>query len=449
LSKVVFNISFTSKNPPASLYGMGRAKYAASRKFYDLTAGYNYFSYMLNGQKAVKNKDAARYYARNEKDGDPNNTGLFNADGRIAREKMEEIKKSLAKTGSIVWHGFISFDAETSKGFATQEQAIRFLKHSFNDFIAKSHLKRGNTELFAALHEDTAHHHHIHFSFFEKQPHRNKNGELTYTKRGSFPQKLLDNYLVSANMHLSDNSYDYYTARDRAMEKLKEIRAAGAEVYRDRELNEKLSVLARKLPAAGRLSYGSEDMKPFRAEIDALANALIRGNPDALAAHREVLEQIAAREREAVRIARENRVAYAQGARLTAADVRAVMGAKSAGEIRNKGIPAEFVDAGRLDIGQIEYIKRLREDYRTRVGNQIVGLLKDMKRDVRAEQRRAKANDRQLKIDARRHRARGGRLMLDFMRALGAQNGVQADFMKHMRQIEHENEREIAAGRMA
>ena len=49
--KAIFNIGYTSAEPPKKYTGEERAKYIARRKFYNLTADYNVFTYFLNGKR--------------------------------------------------------------------------------------------------------------------------------------------------------------------------------------------------------------------------------------------------------------------------------------------------------------------------------------------------------------------------------------------------------------
>ena len=126
--KAFFNIGFTLPQPPSNLRGQSRADYIARRKFYDMTAEYNYFSYTLNGKKVVKNKDAEQYYTRGGTNG-----GLFDMRGTLSEEQVQEMKAQLKTTRSIIWHGVISFDDDTSKGFETQESAIKFLNQTFGE----------------------------------------------------------------------------------------------------------------------------------------------------------------------------------------------------------------------------------------------------------------------------------------------------------------------------
>lgn len=54
--KVVFNIAFTPSKPRRGASEIENARWNNERKFYNLTAKYNYVSYSLNGVKTAKNK---------------------------------------------------------------------------------------------------------------------------------------------------------------------------------------------------------------------------------------------------------------------------------------------------------------------------------------------------------------------------------------------------------
>lgn len=168
MPKALFNITYTTPNPPKNYTGQRRAEYIAERNFYNLSADYNYFSYVLNGEKVEKNKDAEGYFTRT-------GSGLFGFDGEYSKEQIAALKERLKNTQSIIWHGFISFDQLTSMGFTSMDQAEKFIKQTFGAFLEKTHLKKNNVELFAALHTDHPHHNHIHFAFFEKEPKHRDN----------------------------------------------------------------------------------------------------------------------------------------------------------------------------------------------------------------------------------------------------------------------------------
>ena len=171
----------------------------------------------------------------------------------------------------------ISFDDDTSKGFETQKSAIKFLNQTFGAFIDRTQLNRKNICVFASLHKDTDHRH-IHFAFFEKEPnHRYKDGTVDYTRRGKISQKAIDNYLVSANMHLSEHGEEYYSARDRALDRLNELRREGFGRRAQREVRAAVTALAAELPVKGRLQYRAKNMEEYRERIDRVADLIIQG----------------------------------------------------------------------------------------------------------------------------------------------------------------------------
>lgn len=298
--KAFFNIGFTLPEPPKKVSGKARAEYIARRNFYNLTAEYNYFTYTLNGKKVVKNKDAEQYYTRGGAG------GLFNLKGTISEDEVREIKAQLKESRSIIWHGIISFDDDTSKGFETQENAVKFLNQTFNAFIDRTQLNRNNICVYASLHKDTDHRH-IHFAFFEKEPlHQYKDGTIDYTRRGTISQRAIDNYLVSANMHLSEHGDEYYSARDRALDRLKELRRQGFDKRAQREVRTALTALALNLPEKGRLQYNSKNMEQYRPMIDRVVDLVVQSDPEAKTNHIAMMKEFARVQDEVRTLAQDN-----------------------------------------------------------------------------------------------------------------------------------------------
>ncbi|MCL2370251.1 MAG: hypothetical protein FWC80_03385 [Firmicutes bacterium] len=424
MSKVFLNIKYTTPRPASYLKGEDRADYLARRSFYNLTSDYNYLSYMLSGKKTQSNKDVFEYYTRNNKqEGD--STGLFNLKGAIDKEGFEELKAKISTTESIIWHGFVSFDQPTSKGLRTEEQAQKFMKQTFNIFLERTHLDKKNIEMFAILHTDTDHHHHIHFSFFEKEAKRiNKHGELCFSSKGNVNQKAIDNYLVAANMHMSESANEYYTVRDRLFDKLNELRAKGTKRL-ERPLKVALYELSAKLPTEGRLQYLSPNMKEHRAEIDKIALMMLRANPKAWAGHLEMERQLAQKEIEVRELIGANKLAYVDGERLTKNDIRELLSKGRTGVLAEKY----------ADLSNIDYIDKLRLDYRARLGNQVLKLIKQQKRDD-FEMRR---QYRHLKMEARKNRYKTARCLKNGVRDMTSfGDRIRADFTKTFKQIEAE-----------
>lgn len=428
MPKALFNIAYTLPSAPSYMKGNARAEYQARRSFYDLTAQYNFFSYVLNGKKIARNANAEEYYTRGGTNG-----GLFNLDGAMSEGQVAEMKKRLESSKSVIWHGFISFDEETSRGFQTQENAVKFMRQTFGSFLERTHLNPKNIELYAALHLDKEHHHHIHFAFFEREPkHRDKNGVLGYTHRGKFDARAIDNYLVSANMHLSENGYEYYTARDRAMSRLREARKEIGNSVKNADLRLALSDLRSKLPKEGRLQYNAAQMKELRPDIDRVAELLITSDPAANAAHKEMLVQLARVKEEVIELVKDNKLAYSDDRRMSKQELAAAMSGDSSMSLK-------FVD-----LKNVDYFERLQADYRARVENVVLGVCKDLSRnDYQDRCRKHNINDRSMKINAKHRWRRRESLLQNAVRILAEVDKQQpANFIKTVQEIEREQEME-------
>lgn len=428
MPKALFNIAYTLPSAPSYMKGNARAEYQARRSFYDLTAQYNFFSYVLNGKKIARNANAEEYYTRGGTNG-----GLFNLDGAMSEGQVAEMKKRLESSKSVIWHGFISFDEETSRGFQTQENAVKFMRQTFGSFLERTHLNPKNIELYAALHLDKEHHHHIHFAFFEREPkHRDKNGVLGYTHRGKFDARAIDNYLVSANMHLSENGYEYYTARDRAMSRLREARKEIGNSVKNADLRLALSDLRSKLPKEGRLQYNAAQMKELCPDIDRVAELLIASDPAANAAHKEMLVQLARVKEEVIELVKDNKLAYSDDRRMSKQELAAAMSGDSSMSLK-------FVD-----LKNVDYFERLQADYRARVGNVVLGVCKDLSRnDYQDRCRKHNINDRSMKINAKHRWRRRESLLQNAVRILAEVDKQQpANFIKTVQEIEREQEME-------
>lgn len=445
--KAVFNIAYTLPSPPSYYSGNRRAEYIAQRNFYNLTAEYNYFDYSLNGSKVVKNANAEHYFTREE-----TNTGLFNMDGPISEEKKAEIKSVLKDTQSTIWHGFISFDEMTSRGFCNQENCVKFMNQTFGAFLERAGFKKSNIELYCSLHDDTDNRH-IHFAFYEKQPIRlDKYGRANFTRKGKIKAEAIDNYLVSANMHLSKHAADYFSARDKAIAEVHRLRDAksrtgfidGRASTTSLLLNTELNALCAKLPETGRLQYNSKEMAKLRPEIDRVASLLIYSDAKAFAAHGQMLKELARVKGEVEKLAADGKLGYLNGVRMTSADIAAVM---DDGSTRNKPMALNLVDLQKVD-----YFDRLQNDYKSRIGNIVLGMCKEMLRTRSHELRRyVHVNDKHRKIEAKLRRGFRSDLLRRTQSAIYAVCRQQnANFLKtvqeHERDIEHENAQEKRSG---
>lgn len=435
MPKALFNIAYTLPAPPSHLHGNARADYQARRNFYNLTADYNYFSYSLDGKKVVKNANAEHYFTR-----EGTNTGLFNLQGAISQEQMKELKSKLKKTKSIIWHGFISFDEDISRGFNTQENAVKFMNQTFGGFLSRAGFKKDNIELYASLHDDTDHRH-IHFSFFEKEPkRRDKNGVLGFRRLGKIDAKAIDNYLVSANMHLSEHREEYYTARDESIASLNEVRKRrqGRVMIRNQELNIALSELLNKLPKTGRLGYRSENMKLLRPEIDRVTELLIGSSKTATISHDNVLRQFSRIKSETEQLVKDNKLVYVDERRLNKEEIAAAM-------------TENLWGMKAIDMKNVDYFDRLREDYKSRLGNITIGVCLDLRRRDFEQFRRDKVNDKLRKITAKNRRKRRDNAISGAIQFLCRTSDIyiRTNFLKTLQQNEADIERQRRYGRIS
>lgn len=391
---VVFQIKYVAKNPPRNLSAERAVAYSQERQFFDWTAPFNLKSYVLNDKKVERYKDFAHYASRE------GNLGMFDQDHVLTAEEIENVKTSLQNTDSHIWHGFISFDEKTSEKFQTQDQAMHFLKQHFNDFIERSHLDADNICLVASLHRDTENRH-IHFSFFEKEPrHIDKNGQVCYSSKGNFKQTVIDNWLVSANMAVAEPD-DLYASRNAVIAKLREMKASVRAEFTDQEMQLRLLSLARKFPTQGRLSYASANMMGLRSEIDQLATFILCANPKVKELHQEFMRKLNDRNKQVleIKLRKENKIS-----------------------------------------SRIDYITDLRNDYKARVGNLVIALAKEMRRQYQPVY--CRESDKQKKYAARQMRRHAARVYTNFtgklLYTLGqVQKGMEANFTDSVKDAEN------------
>lgn len=433
MGKVVLNLNFTSKNPPRYLSAEKKAEYIARRNFYNLTANYNYFSYVLQDKKVQTNATAEEYFTKN--------FGLFDWNGALTEKDIEGLKENLKNTDSIIWHGVISFDEETSVNFEEQGEAIKFLDKTFGGLIDQTHLKKENLTLYASLHKDTDNRH-IHFAFFETEPkHVDKNGNVGFTQKGTLNTKAIENYLINSNMHLSEEKDLYYEARDEISKSLKAIRGEDLKSLTS-EIKKELKNLIEKLPKNSRLSYSSENMKGLRKDIDGITELLVKSDNELLENHKRVLEELSKRERIAREICLENSFAYINGERVKVSQIKDVDKKEFTYKDTITG-ETKKLTVDTKEWSKIESIEKLRFDYYSRLGNQVIGLALDYRKATNKKRTPKKYNDHTYKRQQRVNRQKGNGAINQFMKMFQTTgSAVGNEYLRKIKEIEKEKERE-------
>ncbi|MDE7107409.1 MAG: relaxase MobL, partial [Clostridiales bacterium] len=154
--------------------------------------------------------------------------------------------------------------------------------------------------------------------------------------------------------------------------------------------------LTDKLPQHGRLQYNSENIEPYRKDIDSVVQMLLRKSPNGMDAHKKTLSEIARR-----------------GSALSET------GTKS------------------------EYVKRLTEEYKSRLGNVVLGMIKQYRSNPKSKlgTRGEPKTCKQHKAVARRRRAHGARVIQNAISIVnGGAKSVQADFRRELAKAERDIE---------
>ena len=128
---------------------------------------------------------------------------------------------------------------------------------------------------------------------------------------------------------------------------------------------------------------------------------------------------------------------------MTAADIAAAM---DDGPMRNKSIPLSLIDMRNVD-----YFERLRNDYKARLGNVVLSMCKDIRHSEMHDNRRVmRVNDLHRKIRAKHQRKYRKDLLRETQSAIGAIcHQERANFLKSVQQHERDIEFEKMQGNTA
>ena len=355
------------------------------------------------------------------------NTGVFNDRGMIPQEQVDEMKARLKENRGVIWHGFISLNAEESPKIDTPEKCIELIKRTFPSFLKDAKLRPDNIDLMCALHLDRPHHLHIHFVFWEKEPKfkDGKSGELRYRRRGKIDKKSIDGLFVRLGLCLSDKKEVLYKSRDSAIRELKELLGAKAFICKPEDVKKKILALAKDLPKTGRITYGSKDMEPYRAQVDKIVQMLLATDKRARQANDRFYRALAGREREIANICGKPYI-------FTNLNIRP--------EALENVLPKYH---NKIDEKNIRIIDEIEADYKRRQGNLVLSLAKFIKPEYYENKRRRKASDNALKRSLGISRRNTGRAIKKFLSSFGQESEyIERDFTRRLQEIEEEMKRE-------
>ena len=239
------------------------------RDFYSCGKNYDYVKYVNTGSK--EQIDYIKYSGNKEK-----STGIYNENGHMSPEQIANLRSKLRETGSCIWHGVISFEENFGKTYCNSyEQALKIMQVEMPKFFQRAKLDPKNIVWYAGLHTNTEHRH-IHFSFFEKSPTRERFGrdDGPFFSDGMINIDAINKMKVSIELRALDIYDDIKDKRKEVIEGTKiTIKDSGA-------IMKKINSLVFVLPMSGRLGYDSDNMEECRPLVDNVVNAIIKSNKD-------------------------------------------------------------------------------------------------------------------------------------------------------------------------
>lgn len=295
---IIFVIAYTPYKPNRSATAEQIAEHKELRAFYDMSGAKNAFDYLNTEGKRVGKFTHLEYLQKN--------TGVFDGNGFISKEQVEEMKERARRNKGNIWHGFISLSEEDSHHIDTPEKCMGLIKETFYAFLKEAKFNTDNIDLMCALHLDKPEHLHIHFVFWEKEPtYKAKDNTLRYRSKGKISEDAIARMKVRLGLFFENDKDKLYRTRDEAIMQLKRMTFAKRAMSYDDVKKEVIS-LAHDLPNDGRLSYGSKDMEPFRDRVDKIVRMLILADSKTARANSQFILAVHERKKAIEKICKQN-----------------------------------------------------------------------------------------------------------------------------------------------
>lgn len=248
---IIFDLKYTPYSLSKKASDYDRNKNATERAFYDMSGEKNVYDYITTEGKRVGNKFTALEYLQKS-------TGVFNQNGMIPQEEVDEMKARAKANKGNIWHGFISFNEHDSEKIDTPDKCIQLVKNIFPTFLRESGLNPNNIDLMCALHLDRPHHLHIHFVFWEKEPKfKNNDGTLGYRTKGKISGAAIDNMFVRLGLFADDERDKLHKARDDSLKKLRNMTCVKTAMYSTDEIKQEKKHLSTERKSLGKLGLRS------------------------------------------------------------------------------------------------------------------------------------------------------------------------------------------------
>lgn len=371
---VIFDIAYTPYKLKKGFSEKDIAKHAAERAFFDMSGAENIYNYMTREGKIYgeesKRLTILEYLQKS--------TGVFNQDGMLSKDEVEEMKFRVKNGEKNIWHGFISFDEKNSEKIDSPDRCIALIKQTFRPFFKDAGFDPNNMDLMCSLHLDRPTHLHIHFCFWEKEPKvKNKRAAgYIYRKKGKIGFDAIANMTERLNAFALD---DELVKKRYAVERAIWNRRDFSKAYRNDLAMRAMRRLERELPEDISWSYGSKDMEPYRSKIDDVVVSVLFTDDKLYGKDYEFKQELSRKE--------------------TA--LKDIMGKFYKEKLKKDMVFTEYMTdaadvAGMKDIKTIE---RLKWDYKRRLGNIVLSKVKYIRDNAYRydTKKKHKTNDKYLK----------------------------------------------------
>lgn len=390
-------------------------KHREERAFYDLSGDKNIYGYMTTEEKTELQKEkkftALEYLEKNR--------GVFNQNGLISKEELEQMKIRAKENKGLLWHGFISLSENDSPKIDSVDKCVALVSKVFKPFFKEGSFKESNIDLMCSLHSDKPHHLHIHFCYWEKEPTiLSRDGtNKEYRAKGKVNKKAIDNVYVRVTEFLDEQKNNAYQRRDEALKELKglvkfrNVNASSKDVFNE------ILALKQDLPKTGRYSYGAEEMKPYRARVDKIVSMLLESNGEARNADIKFYEELE-RKRKLIKGYINEKKKFDDGS----------------GKFRYQ-----------IDEKNITVIEDIEKDYKRRQGNLVLNLIKaiDPEYYERSKKWKYETNCKKLKRSLTISKRKVKSIFQQFFLTFGVESlKLERDFSHRLQEIEEDMERE-------
>ena len=142
VNPIIFDLKYTPYSLKRGASADEKRAHREERAFYDMTGGKNILGYMMTEDKQRGTFTNLEYLQKS--------MGVFNQNGMISPEELEQIKKRAAKNKGNIWHGFLSLCEEDSPKVDTPEKCIRLVKQTFSSFFKEGKFNEKNMAKFIA-----------------------------------------------------------------------------------------------------------------------------------------------------------------------------------------------------------------------------------------------------------------------------------------------------------